>query len=509
MRKFLALLVLLLATLPLRALTPNQAVRAALADADTLAHEDQPFIRYTYLPLPPEKADYDNFTAAQKLSFNLNSREVQFAYGKEIAPGVWRLDLRDYQWSPKQGVNWENFSLIDPYFHRNETVTLEETVTEDYYEWWPGGYWSDGCYYYPNAFQVQRQRQKKVRRQKTQRFLYVPQGAAQLDSLASLLDSNAPIVRADWALVQMAQEVSLNDKQTKAGYYDFLQVNSLKDYLKLIGSLNDQSNVIQAIVTKSGVTKKGRKVIREGAQYGGHWFTQEVVDESGKGIPIQELRINDLNFAASEHFGFLPNSLPATFLNNAQGVRQDVVPPEIAGDKSPSNLSNDLQVAVNKSCLGCHAGNVLQPFACDIRKVYTGKLHTLSNDKNLSLELQRQYGPDLDRALARDRNIYQDAIVLVTGSKTAEKAIETYMKAFNDYSYTDLTVDTIANEQGVTGLQLQKALADRNVRLGTADFRFDPWIAPHPGKVPRLIVEDAYQDIQDAVYGILRENKNR
>ncbi len=508
MSKFLALLVLLVAGFPLRALTPNQAVRSALADADTLAKEDIPFIRYLYKPMPATEAAYHKFVVALNLGANLVSNQAEFAYPHEVAPGVFRVDLRDYGWSPKQGVNWENLAGIDPYFHKNVTRDVVEVETEYYYEYWPGGYWSDGCYYYPNSFQVQRQRQKKVRRTKTERFLYVPQGAGQLDALASLLDSNAPIVRADWFLAQTARSLSLNDKLTGAGYFDFLGLKTLDDYLKLIGQGKTRGNVIRAVVSKSGVTRANRAVLREGAEFGGHWTTFEVTDQSGKGIAIQELREGELNFVASEHYGFLPNRLPATFLNNNKGVRQDFVPPDIAGDKSPLNISNDPEVHVNLACFRCHAGNVLQPIVCSVRAVYTGRLETITNDKSIALELKRQYGADLDRALQRDRESYQEAITAVTG-KSPQEAAEIYAGAFNDYGYVDRTFQDIANEIGVTGPQLQKALRDRAIRLGTADFRTDPWIAPHPGTVPVLTVEDAFQDIQDAVYGIIVENKNR
>jgi hypothetical protein len=506
MSKFhLALLALLLTYGVACALTPNQAVRAALADADTLAHEDQPFIRYTYLPIPQVKANYDSFVTAQKLSFNLNSTQQQFAFGLEIAPGVWRLDLRDYGWSTKQGVNWENFASIDPYFHRKETVTREETVYEDYYEYWPGGYWSDGCYYYANSFQVKKQRQRAVRKRVSQRFLYVPQGAAQLDGLASLLDSNAPIVRADWALAQMARSLSPNDQITGAGYYDFLGLKTLDDYLRLIGQGKTKGNVIRAVVTKSGVTRDNRAVLREGAEFGGHWTTFEVTDQSAAGIAIQELREGELNFVASEHYGVSPCGLPVTFLNNNKNERQDFVPANIAGDKSPLNVSNDPEVHVNLACYRCHAGNVLQPINCAVRATYTGRLETLTNSKSVALELKRQYGADLDRALAQDRLAFQNAITLCTG-KTAQESAEIYSGAFSKYLYDDVTFEGIANEIGVDGPQLQTALQNAAIRLGKSRFRTDPWIAPHPGTVPRLTVEDAYQDTQDAVYGILKED---
>ncbi len=508
MYRFLsALLTLFLALGSARALTPNQAVAVALSDLDTLAKEDQPFVRYLYLPMPATGIEYRNFVTAQRLGVNLISREAQLAYPLEVGPGVFRVDLRDYQWSVKV---FDKLGDIDPYFHRNDVVTEIVTVTEDYYEWWPGGFWRDGCYYYPNSFQVQRQRQKRVKRQVVKRTLYVPQGAGQLASLVLLTDSNAPIVRADWFLVQTARQVDLRNRQTGAGYYDFLGLKTLDDYLRLIGQGKTNGNTIRAVVNFSGVTQNNRQVLREGAEFGGHWTTFEVVDQSGRGIAIQELRDKELNAAASEHYGPLPNGLPVTFLNNAQNVRQDSVPDNIASDKSPLNVSNDGRVHVNIACMRCHAGNVLQPIADDVRAVYTGRLQTITNDKGVALELQRQYGANLDRALARDRVLFQDAFTAATG-KTAQQAAEIYTREFHRYATDPVTVDAIANELGVKAPQLDKALRDGASRLGIADFRSDPWIAPiKPRTVPRLTVEDSYIQLSDVLYGILQvDNEGR
>ncbi len=508
MKRFLsALLTFFLAFGSAHALTPNQAVAAALSDLDAIAKEDQVFTRYLFLP--QDVTNYSDFVLALKLHVNLISREATLAYPHQIADGVWRVDLREYQWNPKV---WEKLGLIDPYFHRNDVqvVTETEDTYEDVYHWWPGGYWTDGCYYAANSFQYYKRerRQRKVQKKVVSRTLYVPQGAGQLASLALLTESDAPIVRADWFLAQGARQTSLdNEEDTGVGYYDWLELKDLSDYLKLIGE--DEKTFLRieqelrSVVGESGVAQGNRQIVQTGAQAGKHWTTLEVRKQKARGIAIQNLRRGEFDFAAQEHYAPLPNSLPVTFLADNKGVRQSSVPDFIAGDTSPLNRSRDTRVHVNLACMRCHEGRVLQPIEDDVRPVYTGRLLTVTNDKGVALELKRQYGSNLDKALQLDRSLYQDAFTLVTGKKPQEAAA-LYSDAFSRYAYSRVTVEMAAAELGVGPRQLQKALRDAATRLGRGDFRTDPWIAPVVRTVPRENWEDAFQDTQDVLYGILK-----
>ncbi len=507
-RLFLALLMLFLSLGSARALTPNQAVAAALSDLDAIAKEDQTFTRYLFLP--PDATNYDSFVLALKLHVNLISREATLAYPHLVAEGVFRVDLREYQWNPKV---WEKLADVDPYFHRldSKEIVEHEDVYENVYRWWPGGVWSgDNCYYPANSFQyyTREKRQKEIRKKVVKRDLYVPQGAGQLASLALLTESNAPIVRADWFLAQGARQTSLdNEEDTGVGYYDWLELASLKDYLRLIGE--DEKTFLRieqelrSVVGESGVAQGNRQIVQTGAQAGKHWTTLEVKKQKARGIAIQNLRRGEFDFAAQEHYAPLPNTLPVTFLNDAKGVRQSSVPDFIAGDNSPLNRSRDLRVHINLACMRCHEGRVLQPIEDDVRPVYTGRLLTVTNDKGVALELKRQYGSNLDKALQLDRSLYQDAFTLVTGKKPQEAAA-LYSDAFSRYAYSRVTAEMAAAEMGVTVGQLRKALRDAATRLGRGDFRTDPFIAPIIRTIPRENWEDAFQDTQDILYGILK-----
>lgn len=496
---------------PYHALTPEKAVLLALADADALAVEDQPFQLYLFRPHASAQ-DEAEFTTALRLQVNMTSREPAFSFPVVVVPGLYRVDSRNYQW-PFDKIKVA-LAGIDPYFHRNQDVVVVrdvvEVVEEEVLEYWPGGIWpKDGIYYYPNSFQVRRVAKKEVKKRVQERvkkrFLYAPQAAGQLAALALLLQSDAPIVRADWFLVQSARQTSLNNRDdTGAGYFDFLGLKTQDDFFKLIG-LNEaaaQRNELRAVINKSGVTQNNRQIVIQGAETGRMYQTLEVNDQSGRGIAINNLRRGEFVAVASEFYGTLPNGLPATFLANAQGERQSSVPDKIATNRAALNVSNDGRVHVNISCFQCHAGAVLQPFQDEVRKQYVGRLGTFANDKNVDLELRRAYGGNLARIVSSDQQRYQDTLTQVTGKAPALVAA-LYSKAFTDYAYNELSVASAARELGVTDLQLRKALGNGAQRLARGDFRFDAFLLDTPGTVPRLTFEDSFQAGQDTLYGVL------
>ncbi len=537
------ILFLLLLPTPAFGLSPSAAVKEALADADKLAKEDQPFIRYLYSP--DVTAGYlKDFQAALRLHVNLISREASLAYPRMVAPGLYTVDIREYGWL--RGT-FEKLANIDPYFHRRATETITDArkvaveveytaeveynfpveYEEEYEEQVLYTYYSTYYRCWLNSYRTEKRTRKKIRqekrvrterrtrtvyktkkttRQQTINQLYIPQGAGQLASLALLLDSQQPIARADWFLVQGARQLSLTNRQTGTGYYDWLQLANRDDYFKLIGfdKAAAARTQIRGVIGESKVAAQNRQVLRDGVSNGAHYTTLEVADQSDRGVAINNLRDGELLHVAEEHYAPLLNGLPATFLSNDKGVRQDSVPDAVAGNKSQLNVGNDTRVHVNLSCMQCHEGQVLQPIDEDVRATYTGRLSVLTGEKGVQLELKRQYGADLLRFLQLDRTAYQDTFLRVTG-KPAKEAAGLYSRAFTDYAYGRVTLDLAARELGTDGPGLRKALKDAATRLGRGDFRLDPFLLDVPGTIPRLNFEDSFQDAQDILYGVLKQ----
>jgi hypothetical protein len=493
------------AVLPAQILQPRLAVTAALNDCDQQAKEDQPFLRYLYLPV-----NSDVFFQALRVHVNLLSREAQLAYPKQVMPGLWRVDLRDYQWNPKV---WEKLADIDPYFHRKQNQEIVEVITEEVevYVDQPYGYYSGSTF-----IQTEVRREKQTRKRKrekrsrvVQSLLYVPLGAGQLASLSLLSQSQAPIVRADWFLVQGARQISLNNNaKTGVGYYDWLELPDRDAYFKLIGENENESvrlqTEIRAVVSESGISAQNRQIVRTGVITGKHWTTLDVFDQSGKGIAIQTLRRGEFNHDTEEHYAPLANGLPVTFLSDAKGVRQDSAPDKLGGNRSDLNKSADTRIHVNFSCIQCHQGAILMGISDDVRPVYTGRLGVLSNSKDVSLELRRQYGASLETALDKDRSEYQDAFHKITG-KPAQATMTLYSLAFTHYAYDRVDLQTAANELGAPDFAFLKTLKEAAVRQGRGDFRLDPFLTVPPKSIQRLTWEDAFQDAQDLHYGVLKQ----
>ncbi len=472
--------------------SPCAAVRAAYRDLLSQPIADQHFLRYLYAPLPTEeRAD---FKLALKLHCNLLSRESDFGEPLWLCPDLVRVDLRDYQWQAKV---FEKLATTDPYYHK--TVEGEEV---EHSEPWPGGIWpGDGKEYAPGSFNQTWKEKKKTR------LLFCHGAETELGAAALLASSEAVILRADWFLAQSARQLSLRNKQEGTGYYDFLRIKDRNGYFALIG-LDEKLSVrlqkeLRAVVDDSGVSAQNRQIVALNAVTGRNWQTLDTFTQQDKGIAIKNLRRGEFNHDAEEHYSFLPNGLPVTYLSDAAGTNQASAPDQIGGNSAPLNTARDLRIHVNLACMQCHAGQVLQPIDDVVRKTYVGSLKIQSPDKKVYLELKRQYGRSIDVLLEKDRINYRDAFQECV-KLTPQKATEIYSAAFSRYAYRRLTAADAAREIGCTEGVFLTSLKKINQAIGAGDFRFDPWLADTPGTVTRLSLEDGYQTLVELSLGVVK-----
>ena len=194
------------------------------------------------------------------------------SYPKLLSPGLWRVDIRDYRWNPEV---WEKLANVDVFFHRlvdvevievvEEVVREKERITDIYGREFEGK-------------EVERLIKKKIKRRRKRADGFVPLGAGQLASLSALTKSQAPIVRADWFLVQGARQISLANLETGVGYYDWLELRNLNDYLKLIGDGNAKKTKFAAEKTTGPWS-----MIQESAQ------NREIIRRLAKTVPTGSL----------------------------------------------------------------------------------------------------------------------------------------------------------------------------------------------------------------------------
>ena len=447
---------------------PSAALAAAVADARKLTPDARTRARYLYDPyyLIERKKVFDFWA-------NSLSREVDLVKLVAVGAGVLRADLADYGWDAKV---WEKLADADPYFHAQiETFKLSDTLL------WPGGRWEDGKEYAAGSFTYQ----KQIKVRQTAAAPWVD--ARQIGELIAFTQSQAPLLRADWWLVQTAAQVG----REGTGYYDFLGLKKRDDYFKLIGldvkAAQRLKKEVAAIVARSGVALNNRQVFRLQSLSGGHWTTLDSLKDIDKNNAIRLLN-GDYAHDAEEHYGFLPNGLFAFFLSNAAGVRQDSVPDGIAGDHV--STSNDRRIHPGVSCIRCHVEGIRSINDWG-RRAYTGALQLQSVDYERLKRLRRLYLSDLDRHVKRDREDYAEALLSVNGLTPGLNA-KAFAAVWQQHLDADVSLDDAAKELGTTAERFTAALKAYHRRTGQLDPVLAGYLADPPLPARREHLEEVF-----------------
>lgn len=413
--------------------SPQTALAAALTDARALSADAA--ARTRYLDLSALPADYRE-EAAKVGDFQINtlSRESQLIKLRRVSADLLAVVLDDYRLDPK---TWEKFAHIDPYFHVQ--IELVQSV------WWEAGK-DYAAGYYPT----------KVR---------VPASAPWLDAnqtaeLIRRTQSQAPLLRFDWWFVQTARQVSLNNRQTGVGYYDWLKLMKRADLEKLV-VLDEKASrrigrELRAAVEKSGVADQNRAVERLQSLTGGYWVTEDVKDSTGKGNAIRNLDRRDFVHDAEEIYAVLPNGLFVYWAGDAAGNRQDSAPDFIGADNSPLRTGNDSRIHVCLACIRCHTDG-LRGIDDWVRRTLRPPLGLQSPDYAKFVELRRQYFADLNGPLDADRQVYDRALHALTGWKPPELA-RAYARLWDWYAERPRGRADLASEMGVDEKRVLAAL---------------------------------------------------
>jgi hypothetical protein len=436
LRRIISIALLLLLSGPSWA-GPNEALAAASADIRKVPLSDQPFARYFDLSSIAEKSLPD-FLAAFVFHINCLSKEADLVKPNDLAspylvlvtPILLRLEIRSLGWDRK--VFDKLIDQPEPYFH------FLVDVEEEQDEWfnWPGGKGKDGNDY-PAGRYVRKVKVKVRKAQGSAPWLE----ASQIAGLVERTQSQIPIVRADWFLVQTAANVD-----RKASYYQFLGIKNERDIAELCG-LDVQKAIkiqreIAAIVEQSGVAINNRQIFRYQAIAGGYWETRDAKSSVGKQNAQDNLN-GDYDFDAKEVYFSLPNrlwGLAAVQAKDGNGAKagdlQESVPDFIAHDKK--STSNDLRIHPSISCVRCHVEG-LRPIDDWARDFYQidpklgGALLT-STDFEKYKRLKRLYLGPLEEDYEADQLIYTRTLARLLGKEwTPEKVAGAYAKVWQEY----------------------------------------------------------------------------
>lgn len=494
--------------------SPAVAVAAASADIFRVDPRDRKYIRYQSLYVVA-KADIPNFLKVHSYVANSLSRAATLKKSETclVQPDLLRLDLRDYEWPIEV---YDKLATVDPYFHM--PVIEVKFKEEKSFVWtpWPGGVFSDGKEYPKNAFQYKKEVIKKVPDGTAGTPINVAPfwiDAEKYKLLAKETDSKAPILRADWFLIQVLQ-----NEDRVAGYYAFLGLKKRDDFFKLIGFdeklAQDGSREVASIIKESGVSRLPRQIFRFGARDFGYWQTRDAFGRShGKRNALNALD-KDFDFQAQRHFGFLPNGLFTYYLSDKNGVQQDTAPPQVGPDTSVTTEAGDA-IHIFRGCAICHLEG-LRPLKDWSRNTFTkSALAAFDNDPDKAKEkfrrLDQLYLQPMERWYQRDNRDFAQTLVELNGVDwTPAKNATELSKLWDAWENRKVTIELACVElgDGVTpkGLSDQlnlyaKPIADKG--KGTPlpptvlEFKQQP-----AGTMLRPHFEEAYPFLQAVVRGI-------
>ncbi len=418
-------------------LTPADAMSQVHADLARMPAEARTYARYlTTYNVPTEQRT----KLIQAISGHVNglSRSVDLSAPRIIPDtqgSLLRIDLRDYEWDV---ALWEK--LVDPAF-----TTVVQTVVP-----WEGGSW-EGQHYARGSFTYYR---------KTQAIgpwlTETEDGRRKLTDVTTWTYSNSPVVRGEWFIYQTAVQ-----EGRAPGYYDFLGIKNQKDFEKVVrfdANLAAKLEHRRAVVF-SGIALQPRRVERINTVLGGLWRTFD----NDKAVDAKNpLRILDdtFRFTATEQIGPLPNGMPAFYLGDNAGKRQDKAPDNIVGgDRTTSN--NDTRLHINLSCIRCHMG--MSKKEMGVKEADFARITKLkSTDYQQYLDLKRQYLRDLAPEIVGDRARYEVAIKRITGLTPFEYATE-LGKAYARHD-GPVTPDRAAADLGTTKAKMLAAFRAYDAR---------------------------------------------
>ena len=411
---------LLFAAHPL--LTPAEAVAVCIEHQATLPEAQRQQTRYVMSTGADLEGRSRQWIAVNYL-LNAVSRSRIIVAAQLIADGrIAVVDLAAYSNQAVPGsyeslfAAWENLVKEQPYWHVRTTVVDGEKKTGTAEVTVDGGW----------------------------------VGIEQALNLRESTGSFGAIMRADFFVARVGAE----------NYYEFAGVGATE--AEILKSLGVDEGAINAIIggtaanlTRSGVTRKPRRVIGYQSLIGQVFVTLDTDRETADANPFHfPVDANGQAFkrVASEGFGLKNNGMWLTWVVDAQGKRADTVPDKIAKDYTGDGI-----IRSGVSCIRCHELNggaaALQPFEDKQAKLQRLK-GVAAVDPAVAQVLASAYDPArMGKLIARSREDYHAAVEQATGvePKEAATALAGVFSAYRDDPVTpeiaayelSLTVETL------------------------------------------------------------------
>ena len=408
--------------------TPVDAVQWALLDQLILPEEDRKFFRYIWIP-PTAGEDAKYWIGA--ISYALNSISTsRILHQPAILANGWllRFDLRRLAPEPEEFTRlqrtWDSCAVIEPYFHISQEILDAEFPVPIAASWI---------------------------------------NESHVAALARINFSPALVYRADWFLIQL-----LSSAEGK--YYQFAQIpkgnEDLTDQQAFFRSLalNEQEarnagGDLRAVLLRSGVTGKPRRVDRYHGLVGAVWITRDITDEDRSTANNPFFKLFKFNDSAREVIAERPNGLHIYALFDDRGKLVSSVPDNVAIDWTIPD-GNTKRLEAGLSCISCHGTSEgLMEVPSDLQTILNEGYIDLIGDFNPDVvtsqpldRLVQLYARGLDKQLRRGRDDLNEAIMRSTsqieGGMSAKVTMGYVAKIRNGYKYPSVSPQEISLDLG-------------------------------------------------------------
>ena len=453
--------------------TPIDAIQWALVDQLTLEADQRQFFRYVWIP-PAAGDEAVNWVGATSYAINSISRSDIIALPTLLAGGwLLRFDLRNYAATPddftRLQVTWDSCAVLDPYFHIAETA-----IDADF----------------PIAIAA--------------RWLDETHVAA----MAQLNFSPALVYRADWFLIEMV----LSSLQGRGKYYGFAGLprgDSKSDQQAVLAQVGLEEQTARnlrgdrrAMVLRSGVTGKHRRVDYYHGMVGDVWITRDSDDNDRATDNNPFFRTLKFNDTAREVLIEKSSGLHLFALFDDREQLQFEVPPDIAMDWTiPDGHTKRLEASL--SCIVCHGmHDGLWPVQSDLISILKTQADIVaeSNPDVVGVDpvqrLVQLYARGLDSELARGRQDYDQAVrratIMVDGGMSAKQLSATIRQMRDTYRYRQIGAEMAMIDVGTPGAEIEEVFAGSSnpmlaaLRAGLSITRMDWELVYHDAMAVRL-----------------------
>ncbi len=346
---------------------------------------------------------------------------------------------------------------------------------------------------------------------------YDPDSDTVLKTLAADVDTDLPLMRADWFM---------SNAPKPENYHALLELSEdVRDLEKRIGVDVDDNIKRRRIVRaafdegSSGVSDHNRMLERHDSNDGYYWKSYDFAGSNGdqslkrnphgpKEIEPLEEDLTSFHHDGGEMIFSLPNGLQGYYLSTDKGIRLDRGPASIVAYRQRP-IGKGVEIVNGRSCMDCHADGMIAK-RDQLRDFIEASPTFSKSQREVLLEMYVEQG-ELEKVFAKDRKRFIDALEEIGAT---EKALDGSLKSrsgpakeeiitwYADLYEDDLDRDALAAEFDMTPEEFEQSIQtvkDAEVlRIGL------DWVTQLKGgsKVPRFEVEQQFAKLVEPLLGL-------